>query len=221
MRDNEESTPPSPDMTNLSTYEQFLRRNLPRLVRNAIETEVNNEIQPVEERLRGQIPDIVEHALSHAFLEYRAMADKNQNADPLLDSGYISSHSRSSLSQVSKGKEPVRDLPAESSVLSKADSNNAPESSGALLSPLIGAAPIPNFESTSLTHQSFASMSSSEYLQFQDPMSNDFLSPEEVFVSDLSFFPDQYGDPISNMIDLDSSNRDFSHKGDSSSHYAI
>ncbi|KAN0102569.1 hypothetical protein V8E51_010882 [Hyaloscypha variabilis] len=43
IRENEESEPLSPDFANLTNYEDFLRRMLPRFVRSAPETEVNNE----------------------------------------------------------------------------------------------------------------------------------------------------------------------------------
>ncbi|KAE9364895.1 hypothetical protein N431DRAFT_282195, partial [Stipitochalara longipes BDJ] len=60
VRDSEESRPLSPGLTNIANYEQYLRCTLPRLVRNALVTELNNEIQPIEERLREQLPDLVE-----------------------------------------------------------------------------------------------------------------------------------------------------------------
>jgi hypothetical protein len=205
VRDNEDVGPQFPDLRDLSSYEQFLRQSLPRLVRSALETEINKHIQPIEERLKEQLPELVEHALSRAFLEYRTMADSNENGDPSLDSGYISNHSRSAPSQDRKGKGPAIGPRAETSVRCTAYSNDVFESSDALSSPFVGTAPTSNLEISAPINQSFEDMGSPEHLQFQEDISAEFLSSERLFLSSSSF-PDQLGDPISDMMDMDSFN---------------
>jgi hypothetical protein len=209
VRDKEEIRPHSPDLSDLSSYEQYLRHSLLRLLRSALEMEINNHIQPIEECLREQLPDLVEHALSRAFLEYRTMTDSNENGDPSLDSGYISNHSRSASSQDRKGKGPAIGPRAETSVRCTAYPNDAFESSDALSSPFIRTAPTSNLEISAPIQQSFEDMSSSEHLQFQEDLSADSLSSERLFLSSSSF-PDHLGDPISNMMDMDSFNWEFS-----------
>lgn len=166
MHDNEEIGPHSPDLRDLSSWEQYLRHSLPRLVRSALETEINSHVQPIEERLREQLPDLVEQALSRAFLEYRTMAGSNENVDPSLDSGYISNHSRSASPQDRKGKGSAVDPPAEASMRCTAYPNDAFESSNALSSPFIGTAPTSNLEISAPIHQSFEDMGFSVHLNF-------------------------------------------------------
>ena len=205
MRDNEDIGPQSPDLRDLSSYEQFLRQSVPRLVRNALETEINSHIQPIEERLREQLPELVEHAPSRAFLEYRTMTDSNENGDPSLDSGYISNHSRSASSQDRKGKGPAIGPRAETSMRCTAYPNDAFESFDALSSPFGGTAPTFNLEISAPIHQIFEDMGSSEHLQLQEDTSAESLSSEMLFLSN-SAFPDQLGDPILDMMDMDSFN---------------
>ena len=205
MRDNEESEQHSPDLRDLSSYAQFLQHCLPRLVRSALETEINNDIQPIEERLKEKLPDLVEHALSRAFIEYRAITDGTQNGYPLVDSGYGSNHSRSASSQDRKGKGPMTSPRAEISMLSTAYSNHASEPSNALLSPFSGTAPTANLENSAPIHQNFEDMCSSEHPQLNEAFLTEPLSSERLFSSNLSF-DDQFEDPISNMMDMDSSN---------------
>jgi hypothetical protein len=80
--DKEASKSPQ-DLTDLSNYEDYLRRNLPQFVRSALEARINNEIQPIEEGLRDQILDVIEEAQNQAFLAYRAQAEAKDNPPPL------------------------------------------------------------------------------------------------------------------------------------------
>lgn len=205
MRDNEEIRPNSPDLSDLSSYEQYLRQSLPRLVRSALETEINNHIHPIEELLREQLPELVEHALSRAFLEYRTMADSNKNGDPSLDSGYISNYSRSASSQDRKGKGPAIGPRAETSMRCTAYPNDAFESSDALSSPFVGTAPTSNIEISAPIHQAFEDVGSSNHLQFQADISAESLFSERLFLSSSSF-PDELGDPVPDMMDMNSFN---------------
>ncbi len=206
VRDNEDSRPFSPETSDLSKYEQFLYHNLPRLVRSALETEVNNEIQPIEERLREQLPNLVEHALSRAFLQYHAMVDDNSSIGPSVDSGCASNHSRSGSSPESKGKGPANAPPIDSAMLFETRSNDTPCSSGGLLSPFVETAPPSNFENTAHVSSILGSMNASEHLQSQDPVSNEFQTSGWQISGNPSFFPDQLECPISNIVNLDSFN---------------
>jgi hypothetical protein len=209
VQDKAESRSFSPNSTHLINCEDFIRHAVPRLVRSTIESELNNETQPIEERLKAQLPGIVEQALSRAFLEYRTMVDEKSHTGPSADSGYVSNPSSAASSLDSKGKQPANSTSAGFSGLSAAYSNIAHESSEeALSSPFIGTAPNSNVESTSRTHQSFASMSSSERVQSQDLRVNEFLPLEGFHSSNHSFFPEQSEDSISNMMNLDSFNWD-------------
>jgi hypothetical protein len=81
--DKEASKSSPQDLTDLTNYEDYLRRNLPQFVRSALEARINNEIQPIEEGLRDQILDVIEEAQNQAFLAYRAQAEAKDNPPPL------------------------------------------------------------------------------------------------------------------------------------------
>jgi hypothetical protein len=57
----------------VGNYEDYLRRELPKFFENALETAVNHEIQPIEERLRRQMVSLLEVAQKLAFSEYRSI----------------------------------------------------------------------------------------------------------------------------------------------------
>lgn len=52
-------------------YEEFLRRELPPLMRGELETRIEMAIDPIEETLRGQIVDIVRDLQLRLFQNYR------------------------------------------------------------------------------------------------------------------------------------------------------
>lgn len=56
----------------LENYETYVRHQLPGFFRSAIEAAVNQEIQPIEERLRSQLLDIIQGAQERVFQNYRA-----------------------------------------------------------------------------------------------------------------------------------------------------
>jgi hypothetical protein len=201
IRDNEDKEPQSPDLVNLTNYEEFLRRTLPRFVRNALETQVNNEIQPIEERLRGQLMDVIEQAQNRAFQEYRGMMEESHSTDPSVDSGYASNHARptSTSSHDRKGKGLGSNMPAETSITSMAGPETLSDFPEVLTFPSLEEDA--NFGSKSTGHlqQSFPPMSSSEH--FHETMSSDFLPSEAFFSNDLLQSHDQ---SAPNMMDLDS-----------------
>jgi len=69
--DNDEE-PRSPDSRELTRYEGFLRRELPRYFRNVLETAVQGEVRSIEERLRGDLMNLLDQARNHALSDYRA-----------------------------------------------------------------------------------------------------------------------------------------------------
>jgi hypothetical protein len=56
----------------LANLEDYSRRELPRLFRSVLETAVNNEAQPIEGRLRGQLISMIRDCQERIFSNYRA-----------------------------------------------------------------------------------------------------------------------------------------------------
>ncbi|KAH0545448.1 hypothetical protein FGG08_000449 [Glutinoglossum americanum] len=61
----------SPTSNEISSYEAFSRRELPRLVRRQLEAAVENEVQPIEEELKARLVEIVRDCQASVFLMYR------------------------------------------------------------------------------------------------------------------------------------------------------
>jgi hypothetical protein len=208
VRDNEENRPPSVDLTNLTNYEDFLRRHLPHFVRSALETAVNNDIQPMEERLRSQILNIIEQAQNRAFSTYRAMADSALGAEPSIDSGYISDPSRASAFREG-------DVNSLTSNLSTTEPGGAHKSSEAASAQFMGT--YVSFERTSPIQQDINFLyvnPSDSYHQTQETVSNDPLSLEGDNTRNISSIPLlKWGRNLD--IDLDAFSWDFPFEGDS------
>jgi hypothetical protein len=150
------------------------------------------------------------------------MVNENRPTGPSADSGYASNHSRTGSSQDSKGKEPARDSPGSSLVLSLANSNNVPGLSERSLSPpLFGRDLTSNSESIAHIHDGYASMSSSENKSSQSNIPDEFLSSEALFSSNSSLFPTQPDDLMSGIMELDYVNWDQLPQGGSTSNYAM
>lgn len=56
----------------LEDYERYVRLELPRVFRSALEAAVNNAIQPTEELLRPQLLSLIRDAQDEVFSQYRA-----------------------------------------------------------------------------------------------------------------------------------------------------
>jgi hypothetical protein len=80
-QDDEVHVPQSPSSRELANYNEYLRRVTPQYVRSALETVVNTEIQPLEERLRELLPGLIVEAQSHAFSSYQAMTSSSRDAE--------------------------------------------------------------------------------------------------------------------------------------------
>jgi hypothetical protein len=206
VRDNEGNRPLSQNLMSLTNYEDFLRRHLPHFVRSALDTAVNGEIQPIEERLRGQILDVIEQAQNRAFSTYRAMFDSTQGAEPSLDSGYISNPSR--LSSSREGD--VNNLTASWSNGELGEANTASEAVSAQFMRTDF-----DFQHISPTQQDldFSHMNPSDsYRQTEETVSNDPLALGGDNLSNLSLFPLQ---PLglNSDVDPDYFNWDFPMEG--------
>ena len=62
----------SPDSRELADYEEYCRRELPRVFRTSLEEVVNNNTQPLEEQLRSQLMDLIRDAQDRVFSSYRS-----------------------------------------------------------------------------------------------------------------------------------------------------
>jgi hypothetical protein len=78
-----------------------------------------------------------------------------------------------------------------------------------LSSPFVGTAPTSNLEISAPIQQNFEDMDYSEHLQLQEDTSTESLFSEGLFLSSSSF-PDELGDPIPDMMDMDSFNWELS-----------
>ncbi|KAG9233783.1 putative resistance to glucose repression protein 1 [Amylocarpus encephaloides] len=67
----QEEGPGSPDSRELSNYENYIRRELPRLVRSNIESVVRRETQPLEAALIGNLISIIQDCQDRVFRSYR------------------------------------------------------------------------------------------------------------------------------------------------------
>jgi hypothetical protein len=61
----------SPDSRDIANYEDYIRRELPRLVRSNIEEAVRREMQPLEASLISNLVEIVQDCQDRVFRSYR------------------------------------------------------------------------------------------------------------------------------------------------------
>jgi hypothetical protein len=175
---------------------------LPGFVRSALETELNNEMQPIEERLRGQLLEVIEQAQNRAFHEYRAMMDTNHRPEPSVDSGYLSNHWMPDQTRGNEGEEPSGSFPAVSSIQPEAESGDVHLSPYAFSPPFMGLDFTASLESISPIEPGFGSIRHSEDLPFQGTMPSAALFPEGPFYSHQPFFNGPPGDVTANMMDM-------------------
>jgi hypothetical protein len=67
----QEETAMSPDSRDLASYENYIRRELPRLVRSNIEEAVRREMQPLEASLINNLVGIIQDCQDRVFRSYR------------------------------------------------------------------------------------------------------------------------------------------------------
>lgn len=76
----DEIPPGSPDARDLANYEDYMRRELPRLVRTNIEDVVRRDMQPLEAALIGNLVDIIQDCQDRLFRGYRQMRGEGTDA---------------------------------------------------------------------------------------------------------------------------------------------
>lgn len=86
IQDDQDHRPRSPDSQEVINYEEYLRREVPRFVLNALESAVNSEVEPIEERLKAQIVSLIEEAQNRAFSTYHAAHGSSESSYPLQSS---------------------------------------------------------------------------------------------------------------------------------------
>ncbi|KAH8810060.1 hypothetical protein F5882DRAFT_282327 [Hyaloscypha sp. PMI_1271] len=69
----EESVSQQSDSTKLAEFEEYTHNELPRLFWAALEEVVTKEMQPVEERLRTQLMDMIQNCQHQVFSTYQSM----------------------------------------------------------------------------------------------------------------------------------------------------
>jgi hypothetical protein len=70
-------------------YERYLRRELPRLVRQQLEIAASEVAGPLENHLRGQLIEIVRDAQSQLFQRYRGSEPVGAGPGPSLSQGAL------------------------------------------------------------------------------------------------------------------------------------
>lgn len=68
----QEESMASPDSQQLSNYEEFSRQALPRFFRAALEEAINEDTQPIEEKLKSQLVDMIRDCQDRVFSTYRS-----------------------------------------------------------------------------------------------------------------------------------------------------
>ncbi|KAL5312841.1 hypothetical protein ACEPPN_019267 [Leptodophora sp. 'Broadleaf-Isolate-01'] len=71
-----------PESREVINYEDYLRRELPNFFKNALKSAVSYELEPIEERLRGQMLSLLEVAQKLAFSKHRSMTGHAADDSP-------------------------------------------------------------------------------------------------------------------------------------------
>ena len=98
IRDHHDDEPQTAASQELARYEEYIRRELPRCFRKALEAAVDNEIRGVGDRLRGQLLTLLDKAQKQAFDNYHAAhsvaagivatsSQSDQDSDGIGDNG--------------------------------------------------------------------------------------------------------------------------------------
>lgn len=70
----------SPDCRELANYEEYSRRELPHFFRSALEAAVNDEAQPIEERLKSRLVEMIRDCQDRVFSTYRSAVASRMSA---------------------------------------------------------------------------------------------------------------------------------------------
>jgi hypothetical protein len=74
-----DEAPLSPDSRNLANYEEYIRRELPLMVRSEIEDAVRREMQPYRDSLIGNLVGIIQDCQDRVFRAYREGLDAEED----------------------------------------------------------------------------------------------------------------------------------------------
>jgi hypothetical protein len=78
----QEESMASPDSQQLSNYEEFSRQELPRFFRAALEEAIDKNTQPIEEKLKSHLVDMIRDCQDRVFSTYRLRFPSNATATP-------------------------------------------------------------------------------------------------------------------------------------------
>lgn len=70
-------TAQSPGAAELLEYEEYSRRELPRMFQSALENAINQEAEPIAERLRTQLINMIQECQARVFSTYRSHVSRN------------------------------------------------------------------------------------------------------------------------------------------------
>lgn len=71
------------EVTNIARFQEFSRLELPRLVRRTLEVTVEEEAQPLEERLKERLVDIVRECQTQLISLFQSTVTQTENSPPL------------------------------------------------------------------------------------------------------------------------------------------
>jgi hypothetical protein len=77
----QDGTPLSPDSRDLANYEEYARRELPRLVRASVLEVFSREMQPVEASLIANLVDTIQDCQARLFRSYWEWINEDEQAD--------------------------------------------------------------------------------------------------------------------------------------------
>ncbi|KAH8595472.1 hypothetical protein B0O99DRAFT_156810 [Bisporella sp. PMI_857] len=97
----QEDTADGPDSREIGRIEDYLRLQVPQYVRSALESAVDSEMQPIDERLRAQLMDMVEEAQNRAFSDYHAVLNSRERISSMSGSRHSSAPGLATMNQSS------------------------------------------------------------------------------------------------------------------------
>jgi hypothetical protein len=77
----QEEAPLSPDSRDMANYEEYARRELPRLVRTSVLEVFRREMQPVEASLVANLVDTIQECQARLFRSFSERMSEDQNAE--------------------------------------------------------------------------------------------------------------------------------------------
>ncbi|KAF8859289.1 hypothetical protein BDZ45DRAFT_725399 [Acephala macrosclerotiorum] len=82
IRDHDDNDIRQSKTQEVEKYEDYLRQELPKFFKRALDSAISEEIQPIEERLGRKMMEILEEAQKLAFSTYRSMIDSAAGSPP-------------------------------------------------------------------------------------------------------------------------------------------